>query len=183
VDLPAQHLWLYAWSRGERAPRPEGISLDFSGMVNSCPRLQAIDLRGANFQRANLAGAHFVGADLSHANFSRAKLYCADMRQVNLSGARLSSCDLGSCVLCDANLAGANLAKALLTRADLTRVDLGGANLKECDLRAAKGLTVAQIQTAKNWQQAIYDETMARELGLEINLATARGGRKAQHRE
>jgi uncharacterized protein YjbI with pentapeptide repeats/energy-coupling factor transporter ATP-binding protein EcfA2 len=140
------------------------------------------DLSGATLNEANLSSADFSRVNLIGADFSRAKLSGADFSRANLSSAKLISTDLIGTNLSDANLIGAklistNLIGANLSDANLLSTDLIGANLsciefngkRYCaDFRRAKNLTLKQVKSAKNWQQATYDEDFRKKLGLEV---------------
>ncbi|HAZ47204.1 MAG TPA: hypothetical protein DDW76_07605 [Cyanobacteria bacterium UBA11369] len=87
----------------------------------------------------------------------------ADLRGANLSGANLSGTYLET-----ANLRGANLSGANLSAANFMCLDYGVGNLRCTDFRGAKNLTPEQVKSAKNWQQATYDEDFRKKLGLEV---------------
>ena len=79
-----------------------------------------------------------------------ANLAGAQLWNVDLSGANLRGIHLEDAVLDDSSLKNASLFRAYFSdKTGLTNTDLEGA-----DLKGAKGLTLEQIQTAKNWQKA-----------------------------
>jgi hypothetical protein len=87
------------------------------------------DLSGAHLKRANLSGAHLEGANLTGAHLGeRADLSGAHMEGANLTGAHLE---------------GTNLRGTHLEGADLVFTHLEGT-----DLRAALGLSPAQVDHA-----------------------------------
>ena len=119
-------------SAGEDLEDPfAAVGPDFSGN----------DLRGINFQGANLAGADFTGADLRNANLSNANLAGAifgntrltdgDANPVILKGAQLDGATLNfkGTSLRYVNLSGLNLQGADFTETDLRNANLSNANL------------------------------------------------------
>ena len=78
------------------------------------------------------------------------------------------SCNLSGTYLETANLRGANLSGANLSAANFMCLDYGVGNLRCTDFRGAKNLTPEQVKSAKNWQQATYDEDFRKKLGLEV---------------
>lgn len=103
--------------------------------------LSATDLRGAVLADANLAGANLRSVHFENANLSRARLNGAQLSDARfnensiLKGALLRDCDLRG---------------ASLKGADVTEADFTGADLTGVDLREAKGLTTAQINSARS---------------------------------
>jgi len=111
------------------------------------------DLRGGNFNGAELAGLDFSGRDLRDAQFFGADLRGANFQDANLEGAEFSTANLEGAILdgavCKragfgrANLKQtsffrANLERATLTQADLEHANLSCANLHHARLREAK---------------------------------------------
>jgi uncharacterized protein YjbI with pentapeptide repeats len=164
---------------------------NFSGANLNRANLSGADLNDANLNRANLSGADLNDADLSGADLrsadlrgadlSGADLRSADLRGANFRGVGLRGANLGGAILHDtslseANLRGADLSGANFRGADLSYADLGGVNLYGADLggadlggadfRGAKNLTPEQVKSAKNWQQATYDDNFRKKLGL-----------------
>ena len=163
---------------------------NLSGANLSFVNLSSADLSGADLSGANLSGADLSSADLSIADLSIANLSGADLSVANLSGAHLSFANLSSAKLSRTNLSGANLSVANLSNADLnfanlSNTDLSIANLSNTDLSnvnlsciasdakplctnfwGAENLTPEQVKSARNWQQAIYDEEFRKKLGL-----------------
>lgn len=93
----------------------------------------ACDLRGAD-----LTNQCVKTGDLSGAKFDDAKLTLMCMSYANFSNASFRGADL----------AGANLAHAKLDGADFSGANLSITSFKGTDLRAAKGLTQAQLNQA-----------------------------------
>ena len=81
--------------------------------------IKGASLQGRDLRYGDLRNAFLVKADLSNANLSKADLSGADLRLANLAGA------------------------------DLEGAKLSGANLAGADLKNVKGLTQAQLLTAK----------------------------------
>jgi BTB/POZ domain-containing protein KCTD9 len=159
--------------------------LDASGVALQSINLEEADLRGADLSNANLSNAN-----LSKANLSGAKLSGANLNRTNLSGANLDSADLSNANIfnvkfCNASLRNAyfdnsycyyanfnnaNLNLASFVGANLNSAVLSNANLKDADLNNASfneaTLTINQVKSAKNWQEAAYDEDFRKHLGL-----------------
>jgi uncharacterized protein YjbI with pentapeptide repeats len=128
------------WEAGKRADL-HGRDLhtaDFCGAL----------LADADLHRADLHGAALRGADLDGADLHRADLHGADMRGADLHWADLHDADLHGADLRGAMLEEADLHRANLHAADLTHAQLRGADLRGADLRDARGLTRAQVDTA-----------------------------------
>lgn len=119
-----------------------------------------------------------MGQDLSYADLSNADLTGSGLSNANLSGTDLSNTNLSNVNLDNANLSDANLTSANLFNADLSSVSLGGANLSGAELHfanlfnanfsSAKNLSIEQIKSARNWQQALYDDEFRSRLGLPL---------------
>jgi BTB/POZ domain-containing protein KCTD9 len=134
------------------------------------------DLREINLRKANLLGANLQRADLLEANLQRADLRAANLQRAELQRANLQRADLRATNLAEANMLGADLQGANLKAADLRgaklraanfkSANLLGANLEGTDLRIAENLTVEQVQTARNWPTALYDDAFSVQLGL-----------------
>ncbi|MBC1281139.1 pentapeptide repeat-containing protein [Nostoc sp. UCD121] len=104
------------------------------------------NLESANLQKANLERAILSGANLQKANLQAANLYKAKAGGLDLRGANL----------CNANFQEAQLHYAKFEKA----------NLEGADLRGAKRINKEQIQAAKNWEHATYDDEFWEELGV-----------------
>ena len=85
---------------------------------------------------------------------------------INLYGANLYGANLERAYLYRAYLKGAYVYRAYLKEANLYGANLKEANLKGANLKGARYLTVEQVQEAKNWKRADYDEQMREKLGL-----------------
>ena len=125
-------------------------------MVKAQKSLKLLNLDSANLRFANLGFATLDSANLRFANLKFANLKFANLRFANLKFANLRSANLGSANLRDANLRGANLRSANLRSANLDSVYLEQANLRFAKLINTKNLTLGQIKSACNWEQAFY---------------------------
>ncbi|MDZ8225233.1 pentapeptide repeat-containing protein [Nostoc sp. ChiVER01] len=129
---------------------------NLSGTKFSDAYLIRADLSSANLSGANLSGAKLSGANLTDANLRGADLKGADLTDANLSGALLTN----------ANLSGASLIRANLSSALLTDANLSDAYLWGADLRFVTNLTFEQVQSAKYWDKAKYENDFRTKLGL-----------------
>ena len=115
--------------------------------------------QGADFRTSDLRYADFREAQLSQVNFRETILSHADLRWTNLTGAKLISAraekakfDEAIGVEVDfskANLTDANFTDAVLINANFTDAILTGTTLAGADLTGAKGMTQAQLLSAK----------------------------------
>jgi BTB/POZ domain-containing protein KCTD9 len=144
------------------------------------------DLRGINLANVDLSNADLSGADLRFANLSNADLSNTNLTEANLSNANLSNAQLNAANLayCDfieadlqnvdfvgANLLGANFVRANLDRAYLGDVNLSESIFKDATVKQTKffgveNLTIEQIKSTCNWQEAIFDTMLLIQLGL-----------------
>ena len=136
--------------------------------VNLCDAdLCNAKLSGADLNFADLSGANLSGADLNFAKLNFAKLCGAHLIGAFLIKTDLSRADLSGANLSGAHLIGAHLIGAYLIDADLSRADLLFADLRGARLRRAT-LNPQQVQAAKNWEQASYDDDFRQKLGLPV---------------
>ncbi|MBD2463373.1 pentapeptide repeat-containing protein [Oscillatoria sp. FACHB-1407] len=136
---------------------------NMNGANLSGANLGNANLKIADLRFANLRGANLKGASLRGANLQGASLYLADMTQANLSKTDMTQTDLSQATFRGSNLSMAHLNQACFHRAILVEADLWGAVLEEADLdganfKSAQGLTLAQVKTAINWEQAVYED-------------------------
>jgi len=110
--------------------------------------LSATDLRGGVLISSNLSGANLKSVHFEYANLSKTRLDHA-----LLSDARFDE----NSILTDAILRDCDLRGATLRGADVTGADFTGADLSGADLREAKGLTIAQLNSARNRQGVMTD--------------------------
>lgn len=108
--------------------------------------LTSVDLRKMTFDRGDYTSIRFQHADLREANFYRATLQDARLWDAKLTKATLLDADLRNAYLVDADLQQADMRNCILTGADIQRANFAGAG----------GLTVNQVKSAKNWQEATY---------------------------
>jgi uncharacterized protein YjbI with pentapeptide repeats len=128
--------------------------------------LEGASLKFANLSRALLNGASLKGATLLGAILKEVSLDNADLTEANLFGANLKSAYLQDACLKEADLESANLQKAKLTGADLENAKLENADLMGANLFQAKGLSLTEVKTAKNWKLAFYDSKLRKKLML-----------------
>lgn len=117
-------------------------------------KLEQSYLRNAWLRDANLANARLLHAELFYAQMAKvdlsgASLSGANMEKSNLKNANLTGASLGSVNLTQADLTDADLTKAKLPKANLTAAILTNVDLTATKLDTAKGLTQAQLDTAK----------------------------------
>jgi uncharacterized protein YjbI with pentapeptide repeats/DNA-binding MarR family transcriptional regulator len=113
------------------------------------------NLGEANLVRANLIQANLAGAYLSKANLEGTNLSGAYLLKTNLEGAYISKATLGEANLIRANLAGAYISRANLGGANLEGANLQKANLQKANLMGVENLTIEQLSSACNWEQAL----------------------------
>ncbi|AFY71694.1 pentapeptide repeat protein [Thalassoporum mexicanum PCC 7367] len=135
---------------------------------------QGCDLSRAYLVANKLDYAYLLSADLSRASLSFASLDHASLSRTNLSGAILDGAVLTNAKLLFANLSDANLAAADLSNANLNSANfqgtnLTGANLDRADLSYARNLTIDQVKSAKNWQQAIFSRRFHKRLMASVD--------------
>ncbi len=112
------------------------------------------NLRGVILDEANLAGANLQGAILEKAYLQKADLRRAKLQEANLQDAILYDAKLQGVYLQGANLQGADLRKAVLWKADLMGANLMEADLAGANLMEAENCEPDQIRAAKNWESA-----------------------------
>jgi hypothetical protein len=96
------------------------------------------NLRGANFQGADLYCANFMYADVQGAFLQRADIRDAKLQRSNFANANLKSVDAQGANLRRANFCGANLEEAKFAFAKLEGADFRGANLRNASFTRAK---------------------------------------------
>lgn len=97
------------------------------------------DLSGADFSqaeliRANFSGARIIGTKFVEANLLKANFFNAFLREVNLVEADLRKADLSRAYLCDVNLQGTNLSGLQALDAIFNKVELTGACLEDWNI-------------------------------------------------
>jgi DNA-binding PadR family transcriptional regulator len=116
---------------------------------------ESIDLSKTNLIEANLRGANLRGANLRGANLAGAILVGADLRGSNLINANLKGTILIRANLIEANLLEANLLGAYCGGAYIGRTNIRGADIEGADLTRVEDLTIDQLHSARNWEQAL----------------------------
>jgi uncharacterized protein YjbI with pentapeptide repeats len=116
--------------------------------------------------KLNLSDADLSSADLHFADLSGADLHRADLSGADLQYAKLSNANLSGAKLSNANFSGADLHFAKLSNANLSGADLYFADLSGADLSGASNFSSKQIESASNWESALYDPEVSKQLGL-----------------
>jgi hypothetical protein len=100
------------------------------------------DMRGADFQNANLSGAVLAKANMGERPMEKRTLLTnfedANLRRADFTGANLHMANFTNAYLREANLTGADLGDALLVNANMKGAVLSGANLKGAKMEGAK---------------------------------------------
>lgn len=123
--------------------------------------LYAARLTGASMERANLERTDLRSAYLDDTNLDHADLQQGYFWSAKLSGANLRSAQLASAIFIDADLQNADLRGAQFSGTVLNGTNLTGANIDDADLRAALGLTPAQVCSTKSRSGAILIDSLA----------------------
>ncbi|MEM7712875.1 MAG: pentapeptide repeat-containing protein [Cyanobacteria bacterium P01_A01_bin.68] len=139
----------------------QGINLEGANLERS--NLQRVDLQEAILNYINLEKANLQNANLKNARLQNAKLVEADLRGANLKEANLKNCNLGAAklhraVLKKANLEGAKLYGARFYYVDFQGVILDNTNIAQAEFIKPTHLTLEQVQKAKNWEKAKFDD-------------------------
>lgn len=114
----------------------------FRDITGECIDLWKADLKGANFQDANVSGGNFGHNDFTDSVLKGANFTEARLEKVDLSGKKLEEVRLSG-----ADLSGANLSEARLDRSDLTKCDLQRSNLASAEMHRAS-LNDARLEYA-----------------------------------
>ncbi len=129
-------------------------------------QLTEADLMGSIFNEADLTRAILQGANGAQTSLLAATLLQANLREAVFDQARLGKANLIETQLQEASFVGAKLGEANFIGADFTDTLLNQANLAHADLRSATNVLPAQIQTAIQWEVAVYDQKLREQLGL-----------------
>lgn len=151
--------------------------------------MSGVNLPAANLSEINFEGALFYTANLEQAYLEKANLQKTRLIKANLQDAVLKEANLRSSDLSFANLQKTNLSKANFQGADLEKTDFRNAYMcglpfqkSACaDFRGAKNLTIQQIKSARNWQEAHYDPDFNKQLGLPIKVQNNNGNSYLQN--
>lgn len=119
------------------------------------------DLQNLNFSGVQATNAYWAKRDFTYADFYQANLSYASFRKATLNKAQFWGANLQEAVL-----AGADCTESNFKLADLQRANFQEANIKGANFIDAKNLTIEQIKSAKNWEQAHFDEDLCRDLNL-----------------
>ncbi len=119
-------------------------------------RLSGSSMERANLEKTDLRSAHLDNANLDHAGMQEAYLWSA-----KLSGAVLRNALLASTIFIDADLQNADLRGAQFSGTVLNGANLAGAKVDGTDLRAAFGLTPAQVCSTASRNGAILTDALA----------------------
>lgn len=116
---------------------------DLSGRILDGVRMTRAVFNRSDFSHAVLTRADASGSEFQGANFSDADLGLAKLVDTNCTRAQFTRA-----TLVQADARGADFTRADFTRADVTRMNFDDATLSGADLRAARGLTQAQLRGA-----------------------------------
>jgi hypothetical protein len=142
----------------------KGIDLEKADLSNAY--LSGCDLSLAKLERANLSHAELVESNFTNSDLSSTKLTGANLGYAYFIDANLFNADLVGASLVGANFVGANLSQAYLGDTDFSHAKLDNANLRHARFFGVKNLTPEQVKAAKHWQDAMYDATFCRQLGI-----------------
>ena len=124
------------------------------------------NLINAKLDAANLDYSQLNWASLSGSNLEHASLKSASLRDVLLKASELRHADLEDAHLEHANFEGADLTQANLRRTWLSNAKFDNAIIKYADLRDAADLTMENISSSKNYEQAFLPPALLNALGL-----------------
>lgn len=116
---------------------------DLSGRI-----LAGAKMSNSAFPRTDFSHAVLARADASGSNFEEADFTGADLRNAKLVEARCPRATFEDAMLAHADGRRAVFRHADFTHADVTRMNFDGADIAGADLRNARGLTQAQLNTA-----------------------------------
>ena len=152
--------------KGLSAVEADLRNIDLKGADLSNADLNGADLRGANLSNANLSSANLSNADFSNANLANTCLTSSDLTDTNFVEANLSNVDFVGAILTDTNFVRANLERAYFGDNSFIKTNLKDAYIKKTKFFGVENLSPAQIQSALNWREAIYDAALTHQLGL-----------------
>lgn len=137
---------------------PEGFDPEEAGAFKIAPRAF---LRNTSLTKALLWDSNLEKADLEAADLERATLDGSNFKEANLQKSNLQKVKARN-----VNFQGANLSKADLGEANLFEAVFDNANIQQTNFKGAEYMSVEQIKSAHNWEQARYDDDFRKELGL-----------------
>ncbi len=138
------------WNDWRKAHPEKAIQLAGADLERAF--LEQADLKGADLRGANLQGADLKGADLRNANLKGALFFEADLKDADLQGAFLWGADLNG-----VNLEGANLLKTNITRTNFKGAKVAGIRF---DSKAALN-DIAHPLTEKQIASAVFVDEQA----------------------
>ncbi len=142
----------------------KGINLETADLSNSY--ISGCDLSQAKLEKVNLSHAELVESNFTNSDLNNARLTGANLSYAHFIDANLFNADLVGASLIGANFVGANLSQAYLGDTDLGYAKLNDANLRHARLFGVKNLTPEQVKAAKHWEDAMYDASFCRKLGI-----------------
>jgi uncharacterized protein YjbI with pentapeptide repeats len=170
ADLEMGMLW-GADLKNANLQRANGpLRIEYASLIEA--ELQNSDLSGsrglfANFHAANLDNSNLSESRFRHANFSE-----SSMCNVNLSKTDLRHADLRSAKLCEANLQSADLSEAKLNNSNVDGANFYKANIRGADFRGVKNIRKEQIQDAKFWDMALFDDGFYEQIHASLDEKT-----------
>ena len=127
--------------------RLEDVHLGMANVIGA--ELSRASLAKSNLEFAKFTGAGLYGADLTDANLTWTYFDETNLEEALLTNAQMRNMTLVAARLVNANLAGADLSRARLTNAFLGGAYMTGARLGEANLSGTRGLTQAQVDSAR----------------------------------
>ncbi|MDJ0902044.1 MAG: pentapeptide repeat-containing protein [Xenococcus sp. MO_188.B8] len=152
--------------KGLSAVEADLRSINLKGADLRNADLRGADLRGANLSNSNLSNADLTHVDFSNANLANACLTSSNLTDANFVEADLSNVDFVGAIITDTNFVRANLERAYFGDNSFIKTNLKDANLKKTKFFGVENLSSAQIKSAENWPQAIYDAALTNQLKL-----------------
>ncbi len=141
----AAAFWPFGGARIAIAPAYGGVceGCDLSGRL-----LVGAKMTDSVFNGSDFSGAVMTRVDASHSEFEEANFTEADLRRASLADANCPRARFERATLINADGRRANFSRASFAGADVTNMNFGGADVSGADLRAARGLTQAQLDQA-----------------------------------
>lgn len=136
--------------------------------------LQKRELKGVNFDEANLRDTHLEGADLRRAQFQKANCREADFRDADLRAADFLEATCYRAVFWRANLQQTYFGKTDLKKARFGQSDLRAADLWHADCREAH-LGGANLTGANLHKADIGEAHLAETVLSNVNLQSVKG--------
>ncbi len=121
--------------------------------------MPAMDLRGYDFENANLKLAFCKSCNFTGANLKNSNLYGANLENTNCSKADFSGANLEGALIKDAVLTGSNLSDC-----NFRLVNLEGSNFEGADFSGCKKLKADQLSKALSLYEANLNERLLEKL-------------------